>query len=75
MLKLLHTKHFWVKFLRVHGRTSLQSHAARSEWHFGLYRVNPGEKHRMQHGWFIEVATGEPDEADIIRYEDDHNRP
>jgi hypothetical protein len=74
MIKLFHTKRFWLKFLRVRGRTSLQSHARRSEWHFGLYKVNPEEKHRMQHGWFLELALGEPDENDIVRYTDDYNR-
>ena len=74
MVKLWHSKSFWVKFLRVKGRTSLQSHSYRTEWHFGLYKVNPGEKHRMQHGWFVEVAVGQPHEEDIIRYEDDYKR-
>jgi len=74
MVKFIHTKKFWFKFLRVKGRTSLQSHNERVEYHFGLYKVNKGEKHRMQHGWFFELATGKPDENDIIRYSDDYDR-
>jgi len=52
----------------------LQSHANRTEYHFGFYKVNPGEKHRMQHGLFLEIATGRPEESDIVRYEDDYKR-
>lgn len=65
---------FWAKIIWVRGRTSLQSHANRTEYHFGFYKVNPGEKHRMQHGLFLEIATGKPEESDIIRYEDDYKR-
>ena len=72
--KIVGFRKFWVKLLWVRGRTSLQSHAHRTEWHFGLYKVNPGEKHRMQHGLFIEVAHGVPEESDIVRYEDDYKR-
>ena len=74
MVTILQGKSFWVKFLRVKGRTSLQSHSKRTEWHFGLYKVPIGEKHRIAHGWFIELATGTPTEEDIIRYEDDYGR-
>lgn len=63
-----------VKFLFVKGRTSYQSHKHRDEWHFGLYKVKAGEKHRMQHGVFLELALGKPKESDIIRYEDDYGR-
>lgn len=72
--KLLHFSRFWLKFLFVHGRTSLQSHAERDEYVLGLYKVKRGEQHRMGHGIFIEVAVGEPSEDDIVRYEDDFNR-
>jgi hypothetical protein len=74
MWTLLWGKRFWLKFMIVPGRMSLQSHAKRTEWHFGFYKVNPGEKHRMQHGVFFELALGEPDEKDITRYEDDYGR-
>lgn len=74
MVTLLSGKTFWVKFLRVKGRTSLQSHKYRTEWHFGLYKVPKKEKHRMAHGWFLELALGKPRESDITRYEDDYNR-
>lgn len=74
MVKLLWGRGFWLKFLRVRGRTSLQSHSRRTEWHFGLYRVDPGDVHRMQKGWFVELAVGEPDESDITRYRDDYGR-
>lgn len=65
---------FWAKIIWVRGRTSLQSHNNRTEYHFGFYKVNPGEKHRMQHGLFLEIATGKPEESDIVRYEDDYKR-
>lgn len=74
MVKFIHTRRFWLKFLRVKGRTSYQSHSNRTEYHFGFYRVDPEEKHRMQHGWFFEIATGSPEESDITRYEDDYGR-
>lgn len=74
MVKFFHTKRAWLKFLRVRGRTSLQSHKERTEWHFGLYKVEPGDVHRMQKGWFIEFAYGRPSENDIERYEDDYGR-
>ena len=74
MWKLIHLPNFWLKIIRVKGRTSLQSHKNRTEYHFGWYKVNPGEKHRMQHGLFLEIATGKPEEFDIVRYEDDYGR-
>lgn len=74
MIKLIHTKWFWLKFLRVKGRTSLQSHDHRAEWHIGLYKVDKKDVHRMQKGWFVELATGMPFEDDITRYEDDYDR-
>lgn len=70
----MHTPKFWLKLLRVKGRTSYQYHDNRTEWVLGLYKVKRGEKHRMQHGWYVELATGEPDENDIHRIEDDYAR-
>lgn len=74
MIKLFHFKKVWFKFLRVRGRTSLQSHKARTEWHVGVYKVEPGDVHRLQRGWFFELAYGRPHEEDIERYEDDYGR-
>ena len=74
MVKLFRTKWCWVKFLRVRGRTSLQTHKERTEWHFGLYKVSPGDVHRMQKGWFFEFAYGNPREEDIERLDDDYGR-
>jgi len=74
MWKFVHTKKFWLKFLWVTGRTSHQAHQERSEWHLGLYKVNPMEKHRLHRGTYVEVALGRPKEEDVIRYEDDYNR-
>jgi len=74
MIKIFHFEKLWFKFLRVKGRTSLQTHKNRTEWHLGLYRVDPGDMHRMQKGWFFELAIGKPNEDDIERYEDDYDR-
>jgi len=74
MWKIASGKNFWVKFLWVPGRTSMQAHRHRTEWHFGLYKVAPLEKHRLSHGAFLELIIGKPDEDDIIRYEDDYGR-
>ncbi len=72
--KLFGSPHFWIKVIWARGRTSLQSHNRRTEYHFGFYKVLPGEKHRMQRGLFLEIATGRPEESDIVRYEDDYGR-
>jgi hypothetical protein len=72
--KLVKTSRFWCKLFWVRDRTSLQSHNNRTEYHFGFYKVKPGEKHRLQHGVFLEVAVGRPDEDDVTRYEDDFGR-
>lgn len=74
MWKLAEGKKFWIKILFVRGRTSLQSHAEREEWHLGFYRVKKGEKHRLQRGLFLELALGNPFEDDIVRHEDDYGR-
>ena len=74
MLKIFSTKKSWLKIIKVRGRTSLQSHAKRTEWHFGFHRVNKNEKHRLLPGYYIEFIHGSPDEDDIIRYEDDYSR-
>ena len=74
MVKFIHTKKFWIKFLYVKGQTSLQTHANRGEWHFGLYHVRPNEEHRLRHGVFFELAHGKPEEEDITRIKDDYGR-
>ena len=77
MFLLVHTKAFWVKIIRVTGRTSLQSHEHRVEYHitpWRIQRIAREEKHRLDRGWYIEYAYGEPREEDIIRYEDDYGR-
>lgn len=74
MIKLWHSKRFWIKFLYVPRRTSLQHHEYRTEYHIGISKIAPGDRHRMSKGLFFEVATGDPDEADIIRHDDDFGR-
>lgn len=74
MWKFIHTKKVWLKFIIVRGRTSLQSHNHRTEWHFGFYKVEPKQKHRLLPGAYIEFVKGEPREDDIVRYEDDYGR-
>ena len=73
-MKLIHFPNLWLKFLRVNGRTSLQSHKNRTEYWIGFMKVNPKEKHRLNRGMYFELATGNPREDDITRYEDDYNR-
>lgn len=74
MVKPLHLKSVWLKLLRVKGQTSYQSHERRTEYVVGLFKISPGEKHRYNKGWYIELATGEPSESDIIRFEDKYGR-
>ncbi len=74
MWKLFQTKHTWLKFILVRGRTSLQTHSERTEWHFGFYRVDRMQKHRLLPGVYFEFVKGNPREDDIIRYEDDYGR-
>lgn len=74
MYKFFHTKKFWLKFIRVSGRTSLQSHQNRDEYIFGLTKIKKGDKHRLLPGYYIEVALGKPTEDDIIRFKDDYGR-
>lgn len=74
MWKILSTKRTWLKLILVRGRTSLQSHSQRTEWHFGLYKVEPMQKHRLLPGAYLEFVHGNPQEEDIIRYEDDYGR-
>jgi len=75
MWKLFHTKKRWLKFIHVEGRTSLQAHRYRTEWHLGLYKVEPLEKHRLLKGNYFEFVSGEEaSEDDIIRYSDDYGR-
>lgn len=76
MITLFKTRKMWLKIIHVKKdhRTSLQYHNNRTEYHFGLTKIPPGTKHRMEHGIYIELATGEPEEKDIIRLEDDYGR-
>ena len=77
MITFISTQKFWMKFLLVRGRTSLQSHSNRTEYHIsirGIQKVKPQKIHRINRGMYIEIATGEPHENDIIRYEDDYGR-
>lgn len=76
MWKFIHHKKFWLKaiFVKGGGRTSLQAHSKRTEYHFGLYKVSPMQKHRLLPGFYLEFVHGSPDEDDIIRYEDDYGR-
>lgn len=74
MWKLWHGKRTWMKIIHVHGRTSLQSHRHRTEWHLGFYKVAPHEKHRLIPGVYLEFVHGKPDEDDIVRHEDDYGR-
>lgn len=77
MIKVIHTKKFWLKLIKVTGRTSLQSHRFRTEYHIsvkGIKKIKLREKHRMTPGMYIELAFGLPSEHDIKRYEDDYGR-
>ena len=72
MWKLIHTKNFWIKILKVKTNTSLQFHNYRSELHFGLNKpyfkyVSINEKHILFKGIYLEIAWGVPLENDIIR--------
>lgn len=77
MVKLIHTKHFWMKLIWVSTRNSLQSHEKRTEWHLSFWSIRKipvKDIHRMTRGLYIEIAIGEPKEGDIKRYEDDYGR-
>jgi hypothetical protein len=77
MLKIIHTQRFWLKYICVRGRTSTQSHKHRTEYHVsirGIRKILPNEVHRMDRGYYLELAFGFPAEEDIIRYEDDYGR-
>lgn len=74
MVTLISRPTWWLKLLRVSERTSLQYHHNRDEYFIGVFRVPRGDKHRLQHGFFIELATGSPDEDDIVRLDDDYGR-
>lgn len=68
---------WWVKFLNVEGRTSLQVHRHRAEIHIsknGVKHVKRNEEHRLEKGRYIEIAYGFPYERDIVRLEDDYGR-
>jgi len=74
MVKFISTKKFWLKFIRVKGQTSYQSHQERTGYHIGISKVLPGDKHRMTRGFYIELAFGRPREEDIERFEDSYGR-
>lgn len=77
MIVLLGTSRFWIKLIRVKGRTSLQYHRVRTELHISLQGINlirPYTSHRMTRGTYIEIAWGRVSEADIERLEDDYGR-
>ena len=82
MVRFIHITPFWVKLIRVYPgeATSDQLHRERTEYHVYLPRVwsskkiRPGERHRMEGGWYIEVATGRPREDDIVRFDDKYGR-
>lgn len=77
----------WMKIINVYPRqrTSSQYHQRRAEWHWRLgwpHRrssmwcrvVGTNILHRMTAGWYVEIAWGHPNEADIIRLSDDYGR-
>ena len=81
MWKIISTRRFWIKLIWVRGRTSIQFHRFRNEYHFGIRKaklylkfVPRGFVHRLDRGIYIEIATGKPLEEDIIRLEDDYGR-
>jgi hypothetical protein len=77
MVKLIDVGFFWLKFIRVLERTSLQYHWWRSELHIGtggIRYVPAWETHRLTRGWYVEFAWGECEEFDISRIEDDYGR-
>jgi len=74
MWRLIKTKKFWLKLIFVRSRTSLQSHAERTEWHAGIYKIPENEKHRLLKGFYVELAFGNLSEKDVIRHEDDYGR-
>ena len=66
-----------MKIILVKGRTSLQSHKRRTEYHISIKsikRITPNQIHRMTKGLYVELAFGLPHEEDITRYEDDYGR-
>ena len=73
-VKLLHTSSVWLKLLFIKGQTSYQSHSKRDEYFIGVFKVPRGEKHRLSRGIYIELGIGEPNEDDIVRYEDNYDR-
>lgn len=80
MWTLFYDHRFWIKYIFVLGRTSLQSHGLRKELHikidypFYIRYIPKWKKHRMEKGRYIEFAWGYPMEEDITRYEDDYGR-
>lgn len=74
MIKIVHGYRFWIKFIRVVGRTSRQRHNMRDEYHLCFYRVPKREIHRLHRGIYLEFAFGLPKEDDIERLSDDYGR-
>jgi len=77
MCTCIRTQRFWLKIIHVKGRTSLQSHKRRTEYHIsikGIQKITPHQRHRMTKGVYIECAFGLPSEEDIVRFEDDYDR-
>jgi uncharacterized cupin superfamily protein len=77
--KLIGFNQFWVKVLCVKPgqRTSAQFHNERDEVHIslaGIQKIPAGVVHRLGPGWYLELATGRPLEADIVRVADDYDR-
>ena len=79
-LKLYDNGRFWIKILRVRGRTSEQSHDHRAELLIRVWdpvfirKVQKDTVHRLGPGWWIEFAWGKVDEKDCVRYKDDYGR-
>lgn len=77
MLLFIQTNNFWLKYIFVKERTSLQSHERRTEYHIsirGIRKITPNSIHQMTRGRYFEVAFGHPTEEDIDRYKDDFGR-
>ncbi len=74
MWRLIKTKKFWLKIIFVKSKTSLQAHSQRTEWHIGAYKVPKNGRHVLNKGIYLELASGNLKEEDIIRYEDESGR-
>ena len=78
MYKIIHLPFFWVKWINVKTRTSLQYHYYRYELHIsikGVVLIKPRANHRLLEGKYLEIAWGKVvSEKDIIRLVDDYGR-